>query len=208
MKASKGIKVIFLPSYTPELNPIEKINHIIKDHVRKEKVKNKEKLRSVIKEKVKFFQKEDLNTYLDNSVNECLMKLNSTAQFEGNTLIWKLIKMTTTEHSNQGMQTLKIYQEHLYYKECGSLEEKKKVLWDIFVKLEKASLGCGELDLPFFGEILLKKCEEITPILAPNNIILKELKERAEKIKKCEPDPDYNIYLAKHICKKLIQEAN
>jgi len=63
----------------------------------------------------------------------------------------------------------------------SSAEEKKKVLWDIFVKLEKASLGCGELDLPLFGEILLKKCE---------------------------PDPDYNIYLAKHICKKLIQEAN
>ncbi|MEG7979178.1 MAG: transposase [Mollicutes bacterium UO1] len=84
---SKDIEVIFLPSYTPELNPIEKINHIIKDHVRKEEARNKEKLRLTIEEKVKFFQKEDLNTYLDNSVNECLMKLNSTVQFEGNTLI-------------------------------------------------------------------------------------------------------------------------
>jgi transposase len=98
--ANKGIEVIFLPSYTPELNPIEKINHIIKDHVRKEEARNKEKLRLTIREKAKFFQKENLNTYLDNSVNECLMKLNSTAQVEGNTLIWKLIKMTTTKHDN------------------------------------------------------------------------------------------------------------
>jgi hypothetical protein len=28
----------------------------------------------VIKEKIKFFQKENLNEYLDNSIKECLMK--------------------------------------------------------------------------------------------------------------------------------------
>lgn len=72
----------------------------------------------------------------------------------------------------------------------SSLEHKKEVLWEIFIKLEKDSLGCGELDLPLFGEILLKKCEEITPIFSSNDIILKDLKERAEKIKRCEPDSD------------------
>jgi hypothetical protein len=87
-------------------------------------------------------------------------------------------------------------------------EHKRKVLWEIFAKLDNASHGCGELDLPMFGEILLKKCEEITPDFEPNNIALKELKEKAEKIKNCEPDPDYNIDLAKHICQKLLEEFN
>ena len=31
--ASKNIEVIFLPSYTPELNPVEKINGILKQYV-------------------------------------------------------------------------------------------------------------------------------------------------------------------------------
>ncbi|CAG8473619.1 1910_t:CDS:1, partial [Scutellospora calospora] len=87
-------------------------------------------------------------------------------------------------------------------------EHKKKVLLEILFKLESASLGCEELDLPMFGEILLKKCEEITPEFTPDNIMLKDLKERAEKIKNCEPDPDYNIYLAGHICRRLVQEIN
>ena len=87
-----------------------------------------------------------------------------------------------------------------------SIEHKKKVLWEIFAKLENASHGCGELDLPLFGKILLKKCEELVPDFEPNNVALKELKERAKKIKNCEPDPDYNIDLAKHICQKLLEE--
>ncbi|CAG8795578.1 21090_t:CDS:2 [Gigaspora margarita] len=82
-------------------------------------------------------------------------------------------------------------------------EHKKKVLLEILFKLESASLGCEELDLPMFGEELLRKCEEITPAFTSENIMLKDLKERAEKIKECEPDPDYNIYLAESICRRL-----
>jgi hypothetical protein len=42
-------------------------------------------------------------------------------------------------------------------KHTNSTEHKRKVLWEIFVKLDNASQGCDELDLPLFGEILLKK---------------------------------------------------
>src|SRR4051812_17526859 len=65
---SKNTEIIFLPSYTPEINPVEKINNIFKQHVEKMQARNKDKLSSTIKEKVEFFQKEGLTKYLDNSV--------------------------------------------------------------------------------------------------------------------------------------------
>ncbi|CAG8551288.1 389_t:CDS:1, partial [Paraglomus brasilianum] len=86
--ASKGIEVIFLPSYTPELNPIEKKNGILKKDVRREEPRTKERLLSVIEDRVKFFQKEDLTTYLDDSVKECLMKLNATSSTENDKYFW------------------------------------------------------------------------------------------------------------------------
>src|SRR5436853_425034 len=43
----------------------------------------------------------------------------------------------------------------------SSPEHKSKVLWEIFIKLKKASQVCGEIDLPLFGEILLMKYKEI-----------------------------------------------
>jgi|SRR3954447_20049417 len=89
----------------------------------------------------------------------------------------------------------------------SSTEHKRKVLWEIFTKLKKASLGCGEIDLPLFGEILLMKYQEIASEFEPNNPLLKDLKERIEKIKNCEPNPDYNIELASFICQKLIEEV-
>lgn len=91
--------------------------------------------------------------------------------------------------------------------QTSSTEHKRKVLWEIFTKLKKASLGCGEIDLPLFGEILLIKYQEIASEFEPNNPVLKDLKERIEKIKNCESDPDYNIELASFICQKLIEEV-
>jgi hypothetical protein len=87
-----------------------------------------------------------------------------------------------------------------------SQEHKKKVLWEIFAKLDKALQGCGELDLPLFGEILLSRLEEIVSEFEPNNTAFKDLKERVKKIRNCEPNPDYNIFLAKSICQKLLEE--
>jgi transposase len=74
---SKGIEIIFLPSYTPEINPIEKMNNIIKQHARKKQARDKEKLDSIIGEKIKIFKEEGTIKYLDNSIKECLAKLAS-----------------------------------------------------------------------------------------------------------------------------------
>src|SRR4051794_36491848 len=88
----------------------------------------------------------------------------------------------------------------------NSSEHKRKVLWEIYIKLKKASLGCGEIDLPLFGEILLMKYKEIASEFEPNNPLLKDLKEKMERIRNCEPNPDYSIELASFICQKLIEE--
>ena len=79
--ASKGIEVIFLPPYTPELNPIEKMNNIIKQHARSRQARDKEKLDSVIEEKIKIFKEEGTVKYLDSSVRECIGKLISIDRF-------------------------------------------------------------------------------------------------------------------------------
>lgn len=75
---SKNFEIIFLPSYTPELNPVEKMFNITRQHVEKGRPRVKEKLICLIEEKIKFFQKEDLTKYLDNSIKECLTKLSLT----------------------------------------------------------------------------------------------------------------------------------
>lgn len=87
----------------------------------------------------------------------------------------------------------------------SSIEHKKKVLWGIFAKLDKASQGCGEVDLPLFGETLLMQCEELIPDES-NNKIFKKLKEIIEKIRNCEPNPDKNILSAKSFCQELLKE--
>ena len=74
---SKGIEVIFLPSYTPEINPIEEMNNIIKQHTRARQARNKEKLDSAIEEKIKIFKEEDTVKYLNSSIKECKEKLAS-----------------------------------------------------------------------------------------------------------------------------------
>jgi transposase len=77
LMTSKNTEIIFLPSYTPELNPIEKMNNIIKQHARAKQARRKEKLDSVIEEKIKIFKEEDTVKYLDDSIKECLDKLAS-----------------------------------------------------------------------------------------------------------------------------------
>jgi transposase len=76
--ASKNIKPIYLPSYTPEINPVEKMFNIVRQHIEKSRPRIKEKLISFIEERIKFFHDEDLTKYLKNSLKECLTKLSST----------------------------------------------------------------------------------------------------------------------------------
>jgi transposase len=75
---SKNIKPIYLPSYTPEINPVEKMFNITRQHIEKGRPRLKEKLICLIEEKIKFFRGEDLTKYLDNSIKECLTKISST----------------------------------------------------------------------------------------------------------------------------------
>ncbi|CAJ0828953.1 214_t:CDS:2, partial [Entrophospora sp. SA101] len=76
---SKNIEPIYLPSYTPELNPVEKCFNIIKKYAENNQSREKELL-SFVGEKLKIFQKEDLTKYLDNSIKECLMKNDKLCQ--------------------------------------------------------------------------------------------------------------------------------
>ena len=89
---SKNIEIIFLPSYTPELSPIEEMNNIIKQHAEKKKAREKEKLDSVIEEKIKTFQGEDTTKYLESSVKECLMKLAAAEKSKSSTCCLHLYK--------------------------------------------------------------------------------------------------------------------
>jgi hypothetical protein len=71
----------------------------------------------------------------------------------------------------------------------------------------KNALNCGkEIDLPLLGESLLKEWEEIAAYHKLSDLFLKDLKERLEKIKNCEIDPDYNIEMANFISQKMIKE--
>jgi transposase len=77
---SKNVEIIFLPSYTPELNPVEKMFNITRQNSEKGQARERDKLISFIKEKIKFFQGENLTEYLANSIKECLMKNNKLNQ--------------------------------------------------------------------------------------------------------------------------------
>lgn len=81
---SKNTEIIFLPSYTPEINPIEKINNILKQYTESKQAREKDKLELVIEEKMEFFQKENLIKYWKNSVQECLMKNSDIAKVHSN----------------------------------------------------------------------------------------------------------------------------
>jgi len=86
--SSKNVEIIFLPSYTPELNPIERFNHLLKGDVRSIEARTKERLESVIEERVKSLYQEDLKKYLGDSIRECLMKIKSTAPPEDDKFMW------------------------------------------------------------------------------------------------------------------------
>ena len=77
---SKNVEVIFMPSYTPEINPIEEMFNITRQHVEGEQARERNKLDLVIEEKLKFFRGENLVKYLESSVKECLMKNNQVYQ--------------------------------------------------------------------------------------------------------------------------------
>lgn len=79
---SKNIEPVYLPPYTPELNPVEKCFNITRQYIEKCRPRIKEKLEAFLKEKLEFFHKEDLTKYLENSIQECLAKLSTENRLE------------------------------------------------------------------------------------------------------------------------------
>jgi len=77
---SKNTRIIFTPSYTPELNPVEQMFSIIRRHVENKQARRRDILNLVIEEKLVFFQQEDTTKYLRSSIKECLMKNNDICQ--------------------------------------------------------------------------------------------------------------------------------
>jgi len=96
--------------------------------------------------------------------------------------------------------------KNLNQKKEKSTTELEKKLKHISKELKNALKCGGEIDLPFLGENLLREWEEIAAYHKLSNLYLKEFKERAEKIKNCEPNPDYNIEMANFISQKMLRE--
>jgi len=59
----KNIVLIYLPPYTPELNPTENCNSVIKSFYRKHRPRTEEELRKVIEEGIAELKKHDLRNY-------------------------------------------------------------------------------------------------------------------------------------------------
>ena len=62
----KNIQLIYLPKYTPKLNPVEKCFSVIKSYYRKMRPRSERKLRKVIKEAIRELQKHDLRKWFKN----------------------------------------------------------------------------------------------------------------------------------------------
>jgi transposase len=103
---SKNIEPIYLPAYTPELNPVEKCFNITRQYIESNQPRKKVKLDYFIQERLEFFHKEDLTKYLKNSIQECLTKLSSEEDINETIprLIWEELD------SRRGFYTQKTYQ--------------------------------------------------------------------------------------------------
>ena len=56
----KKIEPIYLPGYSPKLNPVEKCFSVIKSYYRQQRPRTERKLRRVIKEEIAKLQRQDL----------------------------------------------------------------------------------------------------------------------------------------------------
>jgi transposase len=61
--ASKNIKSLFLPAYTPELNPTELCFNFIRHYVKKNKPRTYEELKSAIDKIIGMLNEKDLTEY-------------------------------------------------------------------------------------------------------------------------------------------------
>ena len=63
----KGIKYLYLPAYSPELNPIEEAFSKIKNYIKKQKARTLDKLESVIKDAFGVITKNDASGYFNHA---------------------------------------------------------------------------------------------------------------------------------------------
>jgi transposase len=56
----KNVELIYLPSYSPKLNPVEKCFSVIKSYYRQQRPRTERKLRRVIKKAIAKLQQQDL----------------------------------------------------------------------------------------------------------------------------------------------------
>ncbi|CAI2183538.1 12989_t:CDS:2 [Funneliformis geosporum] len=192
--ASKNIEVIFLPSYTPELNSIEKNKHLLKRDLEK-----------------------DLTKYLNNSVKECLMKLNATSPTENDKYFWN------TEKWNNGCQTSRYFQlslEHLCCKGCSYLDKtvipsKKAILESILntskrvIEREDYCFREKEVEINYsaLARGLLKKYEQLITYYPEysSSEFSQELRKKIDNIRHLK-SPHKNVELVSYLNDGLILE--
>jgi transposase len=56
----KKIELVYLPGYSPKLNPVEKCFSVIKNYYRQQRPRTERKLRKIIKEAIVKLQQQDL----------------------------------------------------------------------------------------------------------------------------------------------------
>jgi transposase len=61
------IKFLYLPAYSPELNPIEEAFSKIKQYIKKQKARTKDALLGVLKKAFKIITNRDANGYFNHS---------------------------------------------------------------------------------------------------------------------------------------------
>lgn len=90
------------------------------------------------------------------------------------------------------------------------MEQVIKILQEIRKKLSNSfmcGVGIDQKEAQAVGEYLLNKCQELSTHYNSDNYLLKDLQEKATKIKQNEV-PGYNKELAIFICSKLIERES
>jgi len=67
--ASKNIEVLYLPPYTPEMNPVEYCFNLIRHEIEKNKPRTYEKLKLVIAKIINILNQKDLTEYFRHCQN-------------------------------------------------------------------------------------------------------------------------------------------
>ena len=65
----KNIILVYLPRYSPELNPVEEIFNVVKGYIRKFKPRTEEELRTAVEKVIAILNQQDLTNYFKDCFN-------------------------------------------------------------------------------------------------------------------------------------------